>query len=71
MGGWIEDSLTINDITTRKIEMVIGYRTRIFVYQCEFSGSKYPYRGEDIRVFFATPIEKVEDCLTYEKNFKN
>lgn len=69
--GWKEDSLAIDDITAKKMELVIGYRTKIFVYQCEFPGSEYPYRGEDIRVFFATPIEKMEDCLAYEKNLKN
>ena len=69
--GWKEDSLAIDDITAKKMEMVIGYRTKIFVYQCEFPGTEYPHRGEDIRVFFATPIEKMEDCLAYEKNLKN
>lgn len=31
--GWKEDSLAIDDITAKKMEMVIGYRTKIFVYQ--------------------------------------
>lgn len=69
--GWKEDSLALDDITAKKMEMIIGYRTKIFVYQCEFPGSEYPYRGEDMRAFFATPIEKMEECLTYEKNLKN
>jgi len=69
--GWKENSLAIDDITAKKMEMIIGYRTKIFVYQCEFPGTEYPYRGEDMRVFFATPIEKMEYCLTYENNLKN
>lgn len=68
--GWKEDSLAIDDITAKKMEMIIGYRTKVFVYQCEFPGSEYPYRGEDMKEFFATPIEKMEECLTYEKNLR-
>lgn len=69
--GWKEDSLAIDDITAKKIEMIIGYRTKVFVYQCEFPGSEYPYRGEDMRTFFVTPIEKMEECLTYKNNLKD
>lgn len=68
--GWKEDSLTIDDDTAKKMEMVIGYRTKVFVYQCEFPGTEYPYRGEDMRAFFETPIEKMEECLMYEKNLR-
>lgn len=69
--GWKEDPLAIDDITAKKMEMVIGNRTKVFVYQCEFPGSEYPYRGEDMRAFFKTPIEKMEECLAVEKNLKN
>ena len=69
--GWRENSLAIDDLTAKKMELVIGYRTKVFVYQCEFPGSEYPHRGEEMRAFFATPIEKMEDCLTYEKKLKN
>jgi len=64
--GWREDRLAIDNVQAKPMELVLGYRTKVFVYQCEFPGSEYPYRGEDYRVFFKIPIEKMEECLTYE-----
>lgn len=68
--GWREDRLAIDDMVAKKMEIVIGYRIKVFVNQCEFPGSEYPYRGEDYRAFFKTPIDKMEECLTYELQLK-
>lgn len=68
--GWREDRLAISDVIAKKMEMVIGYRVRVFVYQCEFPGSEFPHRGENFRLFFKTPIEKMEECLMYENFLK-
>jgi hypothetical protein len=64
--GWRENRLAIDDVQAKPMELILGYRTKVFVNQCEFPGNEYPYQGEDYRVFFKTPIEKMEECMTYE-----
>ncbi|MFH2124116.1 MAG: hypothetical protein ABIJ50_11630 [Pseudomonadota bacterium] len=67
--GWQEDNLLIDDVIAKKMELFVGYRTKVFVYQCKWPD--FPYRGENYRVFFAVPIDKMEKCLTEQENLQN
>lgn len=71
--GWREDELAIDDVQAKSIEFIFARRATVFVNECEFPGSEYPYRGErgdSFKEYFATNINKMEECLVYNKELK-
>ncbi|MBU4216528.1 hypothetical protein L6270_00030 [Candidatus Parcubacteria bacterium] len=64
--AWKEDGLAVDDVIAKKIEIVIGRRTVIFIHQCELPANEKTFAGSNELDFVEEAIEKMEECLTYD-----